>query len=191
MKKSPVDILMKRYLRMHSQNDKLGPPTPEGALNFVYQNMNPEMLKAWLWLAREPILRQRFTSALQAQKRATRKTAAAAFADSLGERGPTDQMVDSLREKAYGTWHTVDRGGEKVIVRAGEMVAADHQALADDYERRGNRLKLIAEFHRGIAKRLGDRTVEESFDPREYLRLMAEVEAARESFSGDPTGEYE
>lgn len=57
----------------------------------------------------------------------------------------------------------------------GEMTGADHQYVADHYERIGRKELLLAEFHRQVAKSVGRKKTSDVLTEQEYLRLYRSI----------------
>lgn len=62
------------------------------------------------------------------------------------------------------TWKTV-----------GDMTGADHRFVAGTYQKTSITTGLLAEFHRQVAKKIGQRRTADVFDEEKYIRLQASI----------------
>jgi hypothetical protein len=136
---------------------------------FLREN-HPDELRVWL-LKREPTfvaraLGDRIRSRRGQIQRARRPSA-------------FQQMVaaweggDLQAPREYSTVYVVDRYNTRR--RVGEMSASDHQFVATRYGAGGRRSLLLAEFHRQVASRLGDRTTADAIPEIEYAKMRVQV----------------
>ncbi len=175
MHKTILDKWIDHYFSLVEANPKLD-VSHQNVINHVCAKMGADGIRHWLWENREAIIRQRVSAASRARHRTVRRKAAAAFAEALGSDGPSEIMLAQLKSEAFGLWHKVDRPEGPTFVRAGDMTGSDHSRIAERYENQGNRMMLLASFHRKVAAKVGDSTVGETYGAEEYLRMLASID---------------
>lgn len=129
---------------------------------------HPDELDAWLDERVTIFVAEEMRFVLRSERQRQRQRAGArAFAEAAAELGehPTAGQLD-----AFKVTYCVNARNE--WKPAGEMNAADCNYVAGLYETRGNRALMLGAFHRAVAARLGERTVEEVFTRDEYTQLL-------------------
>lgn len=131
------------------------------------QENRPDLLEAWLRERAPDFLRREIvTLGNQARGAARAHAGAQRFTAALADYTTGDRHALS----AFDVPYVVDRHHLRKPVR--EMTGADHAFVADRYTVTGNRALLLAEFHRQVARRVGDRTTAEVFTEDQYEELM-------------------
>lgn len=74
---------------------------------------------------------------------------------------------------AFTNVHTINADNLRRPVA--DMTGADHLFVAGSYSRQGKRVLLLAEFHRAVARRVGDQRTAAVMTEDEYLRLMKSI----------------
>lgn len=132
---------------------------------------HPDELAEWLEAKVIDFIAGEFRALLQRERAKSRRRAGARtfreFADQYAADGGPDNpdAADTFRQ-AYVVSH------DNLWRRVAEMTGEDHRFVADQYEARGNRLLMLASFHRVIARKIGGRRTEEVFSEAEYADLM-------------------
>jgi len=131
------------------------------------QEHDPQLLAEWL-RERAPDFLRREIVALGHHARVTARARAGAraFADAVDGYRTGDTTQLSVFDAPYVV------NGEHLRKPVREMTGGDHLFVADRYVVTGNRALLLAEFHRQVARRVGDRTTEEVFTADEYEELL-------------------
>lgn len=133
-----------------------------------------DLLSGWLYEMGPDTLRRHIQGRAAAQRARERARAARGeFADAA-HRFETGE--DSNGAKLVGMFaltHVVDVEDRRK--RAGEMTGADHLYVANTYTARGQRNLLEAEFHRAVAKKVGDRRTDEVISLADYEHMYRSV----------------
>lgn len=128
---------------------------------------DPTALTDWLhdnarrFIARdmaEVMRHQRGAALARAKSRAFGKAAADGEPEILGH---------------FAVVYTVD--GEDTRRRVGEMTGADHRFVAGEYEASAKNDRMLAAFHRAIAKKINGRTTAEVLTEEQYDALLRSV----------------
>ena len=73
----------------------------------------------------------------------------------------------------FQTWRC--RVSDDNVQRAlGDMTGADHEFVADNYQRSSERSKMYESLHRAIAKKIGDQRTSEVISEQEFLQIFNE-----------------
>lgn len=84
-----------------------------------------------------------------------------------------DQIEEAVANGgAYEHSYRVDRNLWRKVA---DMTGADHRHVADEYEAFGRRQILLAQFHRTVAKKIGERRTADVMSEEDYLRLQASI----------------
>lgn len=99
--------------------------------------------------------------------RAHRSSTRAKFAKTLAE-GGTDAVAD-----VFAAHYVVDSNNTERALR--DMNGPDHLFVAHGYERSGRKDLLRCQFHKAVARRVGQRRTGDVFTDTDYLALHDEI----------------
>lgn len=128
---------------------------------------DPGLLAGWLDL-RAPVflsdtIARRSNSKRQAARTAEPRKTFAKAARSFNADGDADAL------RPFAAEYVVDEDNTRRTVA--RMTAADCQFVAGRYDETARQAKLEAAFHRAVAKKVGARTVGETFTEEQYLTM--------------------
>lgn len=125
----------------------------------------PEMLHEWLWENRE----QAIALLITARQRQSRRTKRQQFSDAAGafENGDKDALG------TFGGTHPID--DKNTHRRVADMTGRDHEYVASKYSRDGKSALLLAEFHRAVAAKVGERRTADVLSETEYVSIQASI----------------
>lgn len=127
----------------------------------------PEELQDWLSDHAVRFVSDELSSILRRERQTViRRAAARSFALAAAS-GDRDRLG------AFTMVYTIDDSNTRRTVK--NMTGRDHLYVADAYTINGNRVLLLAEFHRAIARRVGDRRTEDVMSEQEYERLLGSI----------------
>ena len=132
---------------------------------------DPALLASWLDRHAEAILREHMTARIRSLRARARATAAAGVFASAARRFVADRDPSVL--KPFEVRYVVD--GADTQRRVADMTAADCRFVAERYEISGQRLLMLAAFHRAVAARIGELTVGAVFTEEQYDRMYRSI----------------
>lgn len=127
----------------------------------------PDELAEWMRTHAVRVCTAELTALLRAERRrASRRRGARTFAEA---EAAGDVSV-------FATVYEIDPDHTRRPVA--EMTGADHLYVAESYEVSGNRALMLAEFHRAVARRIGDQRTTDVLTETEYRRLYDSITSA-------------
>lgn len=130
---------------------------------------DPDLLAGWLDVVAVPIITERISRHLRAERsRAGASARARAFSEAA------DMFETSGDRSVFDTLHPVNDSNLRKRVR--DMTRNDHLYVADQYQMTEHTARLEAAFHRAIAKQIPPgSTTEDVMDEITYLRLHESI----------------
>lgn len=132
---------------------------------------DPDLLAGWAEVNIVAILTARIRDLVRGRRLQQRADVRrGAFADAAAQAATGD--LSGLA--AFDVVYEIDVEHTRRHVR--DMTGADHRYVADRYDESSNRSKLLAEFHRAVAKKVGSKKTADVFkDEQQYLRLYHSI----------------
>jgi len=133
------------------------------------EEKEPDLLEEWL---REQLSSFLATSLRRVQSsrrmRDRKRMKARAFSQSIKNwsGAPEDNLT-------FNVTYTVD--DEHTRRRVGDMTGDDHNYVAESYERTAENHKMLAAFHRAVARKVGKRKTGDVLTPQDYHKLYSQI----------------
>lgn len=127
----------------------------------------PEVLQEWLDSNAVRFTAQTMNSMLRSERQIAIQRASARRFALAAESGDRETLG------MFKLMYSVDENNTRRKVA--DMTGRDHVYVADRYAITGNRVLLLAEFHRAIARRVGENRTGDVMDEAEYERLVGSI----------------
>lgn len=136
---------------------------------------NPSLLTSWLDLHAEDFLQSLIRTRIRAGRSRTRKQSKvrkfSEGAQKFTEDGDGQAFLSS-----FDVRYAVDDNGSQR--RVAEMTGSDHKYVASRYEVSARTARMLAAFHREVAKHLGEKRVADVFTEEQYALMYRSIVGA-------------
>ena len=161
-----MNALIERILKQDNP-DGLVVGVAASSLFHHLQDDDPELLEGWLRAVALPVLSQTISRRISSQRAtANRRILSRAFGEAALS-GDADLLA------AFRQMHPVNEQGLRKA--ACDMTGREHEFVAGTYERTGRTMLMVAEFHRQVGRKAGNKPLREVMDAAQYGRLLQSI----------------
>jgi len=133
---------------------------------------DPDLLKGWLDLQAENLIRAELTRVVNSRRTRSRsRSAAVAFNNAAREAERTGDY--SALTGMFTAMHVVSN--DNLRRQAKDMTGRDHLYVARRYHGSANEFLTLSAFHEAVARQVGDARTEEKYTSEEYERLYRSI----------------
>lgn len=133
---------------------------------------DPDLLDGWLHAMAVQTLRQEIGLRARSERTVARRRAGAlSFASAAGDAelsGDPSRLLGLFRVN-----HVVD--AQDTRKRAADMTGEEHLFVAEDYQRSANTARMLAAFHRAVAKKVGRKRTSDVLTEEQYEQMYLSI----------------
>lgn len=139
----------------------------------------PELFEAWLhenarkFIAAEISHAERSHRAAIGAAARNEKPSAFAHAARRFQAGDPTALQTGTALRSFDAHFVVNE--KNVRRRVADMTGSDHDFVASKYDTTGNKAKMLASFHKAVARKVGDRKTSEVFSEDEYEEMLRQI----------------
>lgn len=133
---------------------------------------DPDLLRGWLDLQAENLIRDALVRNSNAQRtRARKRSNAVAFT----ERARVAERTGNYAELTgmFSAVHTISNGNIRRAAR--DMTGQDHRYVATRYRNTANEYLMLSAFHNAVARRVGESRTSDVFSEEEYEQMYRSI----------------
>jgi hypothetical protein len=133
---------------------------------------DPDLLRGWLDMQAENLIRDNLVRRSNAQRtRARKRSTAIAFRESATLATRTGDYSELIG--MFSAVHTVSNNNVRRAAR--DMTGNDHRYVAARYRSTANEYLMLAAFHNAVARKVGDMRTSEVFTEEEYEMMYRSI----------------